>query len=422
MQIQDSSRTFRAMALLAPLLLSACGGGGGGEQEPDTIDPTNAQALTDALEVKVPGFAVSVIQNASPPSPSGGAQAPVASPVSSTISARAGERVDVNVSVVSSGASNLERLFAKIPGASDYFQAQVEGGAKAGTVVPKAASELTVSLTLPEQLSEGRFCVEISAQDDANRVSDVATACVDVVKAEASLQGAYRCGLSAADSCYIVFFSDGRYVQGESRDSADTDCDTPAGPVEFGTYTWDPATGAFNVGTPIVDNCDDAGFGGPSPGMAIVKNADGSLSFTAPDDSEVFSILVSQAGGLIGAFQSGESGTSTEAEPTVIVFMSGGKYFLMSTSSRPEEEVYPGIEDGCYSTTTANDQITLIADTSPNCQVAPGIEATDTTGTSGFTSPNSPGQDFLFEFDGPDRILGRDSDDVEFVTTRIPRV
>lgn len=76
------------------------------------------------------------------------------------------------------------------------------------------------------------------------------------------------------DSSAAVFLSNGYYFMAQDGDSDPVTGD-PNGHdgMEWGTYTWDPITGAFSA-TPLVDTNDQWGFSNPQGAMTITLSSD----------------------------------------------------------------------------------------------------------------------------------------------------
>lgn len=184
-----------SIAVAAALALSACGGGGGGGGGGPTPDEV-MDTLSD--KVNVPGATVSQPSGDPPaaadnPAGSEGSE-PVVSADDGEIDGEPGEKVTIPVSVQVTNA--LDSLFAKIPGASSYFQAQIDpAGAKLAsaiptkmgfTVKPRAMAKGTLILDFEVDLPEGtptgrKICFEFSAQDVETLTSDVTKVCIVVV-------------------------------------------------------------------------------------------------------------------------------------------------------------------------------------------------------------------------------------------------
>ncbi|WP_370307417.1 hypothetical protein [Sinimarinibacterium flocculans] len=178
-------------ALAAALLIAACGGGGGGDngQTPDQVMGN----LTD--KINVPGATVTQ-PTGTPPSaadnPQGSEEsAPVVEPDADEINGTPGQKVTIPVSVTTT--TDLANLFAKVPGASSYFDAAFGGGAKAmkdlrfkslfkptGLRRGKGLFTIAFEVDLPANFPAGRFCFEFSARDVEELTSGVETVCIVV--------------------------------------------------------------------------------------------------------------------------------------------------------------------------------------------------------------------------------------------------
>lgn len=178
-------------ALAAALLIAACGGGGGGDngQTPDQVMGN----LTD--KINVPGATVTQ-PTGTPPSaadnPQGSEEsAPVVEPDADEINGTPGQKVTIPVSVTTT--TDLANLFAKVPGASSYFDAAFGGGAKAmkdlrfkslfkptGLRRGKGLFTIAFEVDLPANFPAGRFCFEFSARDVEQLTSGVETVCIVV--------------------------------------------------------------------------------------------------------------------------------------------------------------------------------------------------------------------------------------------------
>lgn len=176
------------------LLLAACGGGGGGRSGV-TYEPNQ---LTQALDNKVgvDGVLAVLVSGTPPSNPNPTAELTTDAP-SQTIEAQVDTVVAVPVTV--NFNANLETLFAKIPGASAYFQAPISsGGGKAATRPPvhraaspfhfhmpkaaataKNATTLSFEVSVPADLTPGgQLCFELSVRDVNQLVSNTDTVCL----------------------------------------------------------------------------------------------------------------------------------------------------------------------------------------------------------------------------------------------------
>lgn len=217
--VRPDFRRARAVALAIALssALGACGGGGGGSGDPVSLSDPNA--LMASLENKVisPNGSVSFVPNGSPPAATGDGLTPkVTGGVQTT--AEPGQTVSLPVSI--GGAPNMSALFAKVPGASSFFQVNLGGTGKSAARLEKLAGKqsgggfnLTTIIgfvvTLPDNLETGgEFCFEFSGKDASGNVSAATVAaersCVTVVAnkpaptndqqqtTEAALQGVWN--------------------------------------------------------------------------------------------------------------------------------------------------------------------------------------------------------------------------------------
>ncbi|MGB0220547.1 MAG: hypothetical protein ACPGJF_14515 [Sinimarinibacterium flocculans] len=231
----------------ASLFLGACGGGGGGD---NAIDPADADALTQALAVKV-GDSQAVLVAGDLPASSEDDAAPVVVPGDEAVDARAGSTVELAVDVTSSDGADLSALFAKVPGAADYFQAALAPGGSKRLPGGKLLTALVVSVTLPQNVRDGRFCFSIKVADSTGLISNLAEVCVDVGEPDDSgaqvveaLQGTwyFACNVGDGES-----FSGSLEVSGNTITTTEslylnTDCS--GSPVDSYQETLEFAVGA----------------------------------------------------------------------------------------------------------------------------------------------------------------------------------
>ena len=233
----------------ASLFLGACGGGGGGGGD-NAIDPADADALTQALAIKV-GESQAVLVAGDLPASSEDDAAPVVVPGDVAVDARAGSTVDLAVDVTSSDGADLSALFAKVPGAADYFQATLAPGGSKRLAGGKLLTALVVSVTLPQNVRDGRFCFSIKVADSTGLISNLAEVCVDVGEPDDSgaqvveaLQGTwyFACNVGDGES-----FSGSLEVSGNTITTTEslylnTDCS--GSPVDSYQETLEFAVGA----------------------------------------------------------------------------------------------------------------------------------------------------------------------------------
>ncbi|PXV69557.1 hypothetical protein C8D93_103131 [Sinimarinibacterium flocculans] len=233
----------------ASLFLGACGGGGGGDGD-NAIDPADADALTQALAVKVSDSQAVLVAGDLPASSEDDA-APVVVPGDEAVDARAGSTVELAVDVTSSDGADLSALFAKVPGAADYFQATLAPGGSKRLPGGKLLTALVVSVTLPQNVRDGRFCFSIKVADSTGLISNLAEVCVDVGEPDDSgaqvveaLQGTWYLACNVGDG---ESFSGSLEVSGNTITTTEslylnTDCS--GSPVDSYQETLEFAVGA----------------------------------------------------------------------------------------------------------------------------------------------------------------------------------
>lgn len=186
-----TSRTsLSSLLALSVLTFAGCGGGGGGSS---TVPLSNPNAVTEALsdKVTVDGSAAAVLQGSPPDKSSNpaGSTPPTVASGANDIVARPGEKISIPLGATAT--QDLSNLFAKIPGASSYFEAPIapSGGKslrslrKQGTLsaAPKVQQTLNFGVDVPTNLQTGgQLCFEFSVRDVDSLVSDVVQVCVRV--------------------------------------------------------------------------------------------------------------------------------------------------------------------------------------------------------------------------------------------------
>jgi hypothetical protein len=175
--------------LAVALIVTACGGGGGGggdgDPDPDVVELDQPDDLMAALDDKVTSDGVALQQVVGDP-PATNALTPKIEDIPDA-TAQPGSTVSLPINL--SGDQDLSALFAKIPGAGSYFQANIAPGGKSRIVVPGKETVSFVFLTtvdfkveLPANLETGdRFCIEVKFRNTANDVGEPVQACINVV-------------------------------------------------------------------------------------------------------------------------------------------------------------------------------------------------------------------------------------------------
>lgn len=189
-----SIRSAALASAFAMFGLTACGGGGdgggGGGDTPIPLDDPNG--VMAALDGKITSSSGSVsLQNGDPDPQTGDGQTPkLTAGIMAT--AEPGETVSLPVSI--GGAPELLALFAKVPGASSYFQVDLGGGGgKAGAKVAGRSGKqgggsfvfttiVGFTVPLPTNLETGgTLCFDFSAEDADGNVSSTDQSCIEVV-------------------------------------------------------------------------------------------------------------------------------------------------------------------------------------------------------------------------------------------------
>lgn len=185
---------MRATGFSAVLLVAACGGGGGGGgggNEPVPLGDPNA--VMDSLSGKVTsgGSGVQIVTGTPPAATTEDPDTPKAEAGVEQSTAVPGDSVSLPVNV--SGGQQLTNLFAKIPGASSYFDASLApSGGKSMVRLHKAAPKQGTSLTavqvldfridLPTNLATGdQLCFDFAVKTSTNQVTEPTRACITVV-------------------------------------------------------------------------------------------------------------------------------------------------------------------------------------------------------------------------------------------------
>lgn len=274
------SRRTRLPLILGPMLLivAACGGGGGGGG--GGISTGDDNAIMENILVKVGGSNAALLPNTPLPASSSNIAAPKATPGFSAATAEPGDAVTVPIAV--QAENTLQRLCAKVGGASSSLCANLAPAPTARTLYQEAKSAsgeipskqladtttLNFELNLPRNVEpDGAFCVNLTVEDNAGLVSNTPQVCLTVVAdiartendqpttpaaVESALAGEWE-GACVADGnggsvkLGFEFGSPRTYVEflrSWSTNAACTGAPTSAIDVVLGTYT--PGAPEFN--------------------------------------------------------------------------------------------------------------------------------------------------------------------------------
>ena len=164
-----------------------------------------------------------------------------------------------------------------------------------------------------------------------------------------SIVGAWANGNTTGDdSAVIVFFANGTYYQIQNASAAEA----PHGfdGFERGTYTWNPATGAFTV-TTLQDLNGDTGLSGLNSvsGVTITISGD-TATATVPGEGSTTVSRVTGASPIVGAWSLGNAAVSNSSG--VLVLLPNGAYFEAedgdSSPTTGDPNGHDGIEHGTY--------------------------------------------------------------------------
>ncbi|MFP5307681.1 MAG: PKD domain-containing protein, partial [Gammaproteobacteria bacterium] len=178
-----STPALIALGFFIGAALVGCGGGGGGGG--GKIPTSDADGLTSAVTASVGNNAAQKVTGDPPPPTPEVPDSPVTTAQADAVSVSPGASVTVPLDVTA--ASQLESLFAKIPGASSFLQVSNPAGAGKAWIKRSASAKgtfvLEFRLTVPANVDFGRFCIQFSVRDVDTRVSNVDEVCIDVVQA-----------------------------------------------------------------------------------------------------------------------------------------------------------------------------------------------------------------------------------------------
>lgn len=159
----------------------------------------------------------------------------------------------------------------------------------------------------------------------------------------------------AADDVLITvtFFPDGKYMLAQD---APADEVGEAG-VEYGSYSWDPVSGALTTET-TTDTNGEWGLSHPLGEYAATRTGD-TLTFTETQGTEVIDEVSVQR--VVSTTDNAIVGTwlvDQEGDVSVFVFMADGHFTLAETGT-PNDDGQPGIEHGTYTWNAETGAITV---------------------------------------------------------------
>lgn len=162
-------------AVLLSACLAACGGSSDDDAAVMLVSASDADAVSKALVVTVGDVTANRTDGALPVQTNTGSE-PTVSSSSASITAANDETVDVSISV--SSASAVASLLQQVAGAGDYLSFDVSAVQAKATVTE--STDFTVNVKVPENITDGVFCLDTVATDADSRVSAAFRICIDV--------------------------------------------------------------------------------------------------------------------------------------------------------------------------------------------------------------------------------------------------
>ncbi|MGJ8671173.1 MAG: hypothetical protein ACSHXK_16940, partial [Oceanococcus sp.] len=155
------------------LLVVGCGSSSSSGDTMNLIAPSDLDAVSSALLIKL--GAVEAIRNQGelPEKTATGAE-PIVSTNSTSITVVNGQNIQVPLNVNSS--ASVSSFFFKVVGSSDFFSLNVASQSK-------LSFDYIVQIQIPNNITDGAFCVDSAAMDAVNAVSEALQFCFTVESA-----------------------------------------------------------------------------------------------------------------------------------------------------------------------------------------------------------------------------------------------
>jgi hypothetical protein len=173
-----------------------------------------------------------------------------------------------------------------------------------------------------------------------------------------SIVGAWTIGSTTGEgTSVVVFLANGYYFQIQNAQASEA----PHGfdGFERGTYTWNPATGAFTV-TTLQDLNGDTGFSAINGVSGTITVSGDTLTFPEPDGGASVLTRVTGTSPIVGAWSFGNAALADNSG--VVVFLPNGVYFMAedgdSTAATGDPSGHDGIEHGTYAWNPATGALT----------------------------------------------------------------
>jgi len=144
------------------------------------------------------------------------------------------------------------------------------------------------------------------------------------------------------DQIVFTFFSNGHFMVSDKGTTAND----PSGSsgIEWGNYTWNPATGAFT--TTFLSNTDGE-WGMSHAGTLTMAAAGNTLTLSGTEGSMPLTRLVPVPGSIVGSWYA-QYPNDGDLENLVVTFLADGTYLVASEGAPPGPDARDGLEWGHY--------------------------------------------------------------------------
>jgi hypothetical protein len=134
-------------------------GSGTNNPKAETVDPKNANGLTEALVIPN----AKVVNQPTLPATSASAVAPVVKNTDQTISYSAGSQIILPVDVSNPTSANIAGVYMQINGSTSYYQVPIPTSTPSGTVA--------IPINIPDNVANGQFQITYKFYDAGGNVS-----------------------------------------------------------------------------------------------------------------------------------------------------------------------------------------------------------------------------------------------------------
>ncbi|MBV61317.1 MAG: hypothetical protein CMH65_08460 [Nevskiales bacterium] len=134
------------------------------------VSPTDSNAVSASISVRIGETTATRIQG-NLPAPSSTGNEPSVSASSNRVTAINGQTAAISINV--SSISDVSAILQQVVGASEYFLVDLSTSAKADTA-------FTIEISIPENITDGQFCLDTAALDSDQAVSAPLRLCVQI--------------------------------------------------------------------------------------------------------------------------------------------------------------------------------------------------------------------------------------------------